>query len=113
MLINNKIPKYLLGKYQLIGTVTFSVLFAIVYLNLSIPFSDTAWFELGNSAMFLMTLAYIGIAIITLVISRMLMYLGVAPEIAAEDACRIEHAISDESFAAIKRHLEQMRPEVC
>ena len=47
------------------------------------------------------------------VISRMLMYLGVAPEIAAEDACRIEHAISDESFAAIKRHLEQMRPEVC
>ena len=74
MLINNKIPKYLLGKYQLIGTVTFSVLFAIVYLNLSIPFSDTAWFELGNSAMFLMTLAYIGIAIITLVISRMLMY---------------------------------------
>ena len=74
MIINNKIPKYLLGKYQLIGTVTFSVLFAIVYLNLSIPFSDTAWFSLGNSALFLMTLAYISIAIITLVFSRMLMY---------------------------------------
>ena len=74
MLINNKLPKYLLGKYQLIGTVTFSVLFAIVYLNLSIPFSDTAWFSLGNSALFLMTLAYITIAIITLVFSRMLMY---------------------------------------
>ena len=50
------------------------MLFAIVYLNLSIPFSDTAWFSLGNSALFLMTLAYITIAIITLIFSRMLMY---------------------------------------
>lgn len=74
MTINNKIPGYLLGKYQLIGTVTFSVLFAIVYLNIAIPFSDTAWFALGDSALFLMTLAYISIAIITLVVSRVLMY---------------------------------------
>jgi Mn-dependent DtxR family transcriptional regulator len=37
----------------------------------------------------------------------MLMRLGVAPETAADDACRIEHAISDESFRAIKAHLEQ------
>lgn len=31
-----------------------------------------------------------------------LISLGVNPEIAAEDACRIEHVISKESFAAIK-----------
>ncbi len=30
--------------------------------------------------------------------------LGVSPEIAAEDACKIEHVISDESFEAIKAH---------
>lgn len=30
--------------------------------------------------------------------------LGVSPEIAAQDACRIEHDITDETFAAIKRH---------
>lgn len=30
--------------------------------------------------------------------------LGVDPEIAAEDACRIEHVISEESFEAIKRY---------
>lgn len=30
--------------------------------------------------------------------------LGVDPDIAAEDACRIEHVISAESFAAIKAH---------
>ena len=33
-----------------------------------------------------------------------LVALGVNPEIAAEDACRIEHVISAESFAAIKAH---------
>ena len=43
------------------------------------------------------------------VISNMLIRLGVAPEVAAEDACRIEHAISDVSFEAIKRHLEQTK----
>ena len=41
------------------------------------------------------------------VISTLLIRLGVSPEVAAEDACRIEHAISDESFMAIKAHLEQ------
>ena len=30
--------------------------------------------------------------------------LGVSPEIAVEDACKIEHVISDESFEAIKNH---------
>jgi len=41
------------------------------------------------------------------VLSRMLIALGVDPEVAAEDACRLEHAISDESFNAIKRYLEK------
>ncbi|HJC22613.1 MAG TPA: metal-dependent transcriptional regulator [Candidatus Eisenbergiella merdavium] len=31
--------------------------------------------------------------------------LGVDPKVAAEDACRIEHVISAESFEAIKRHI--------
>ena len=37
-------------------------------------------------------------------ISRWLITLGVNPKIAVEDACRIEHVISRESFDAIKRH---------
>lgn len=40
------------------------------------------------------------------VLTRMLVGLGVSEEVAAEDACRMEHTISDESFEAIKRHLE-------
>ena len=31
--------------------------------------------------------------------------LGVSPDVAAEDACKMEHVISDESFDAIKRHV--------
>ena len=74
MFLKDKIPGYLLGKYQLIGTVTFSVLFAVVFLNIYIPFSDTAWFGLGDSSMFLLTVIFIAIAILTLISSRMLMY---------------------------------------
>ena len=36
----------------------------------------------------------------------MLMRMGVSPAVAAEDACKIEHAISDETFQALKRHGE-------
>ena len=38
-------------------------------------------------------------------ISKWLISLGVSKEVALEDACRIEHVISQESFEAIKRHL--------
>ena len=35
--------------------------------------------------------------------------LGVSEEIAAEDACKMEHVISDESFEAIKKHANSFR----
>ena len=41
------------------------------------------------------------------VITALLCALGVDPAVAADDACRIEHHISDESFEALKRHSEQ------
>jgi len=40
------------------------------------------------------------------ILTAMLVGLGVDEETAAEDACRLEHAISDESFEAIKRHMK-------
>ncbi len=39
-------------------------------------------------------------------LSSWLERLGVDPKIAVEDACRIEHVISAESFEAIKRHIK-------
>ena len=38
------------------------------------------------------------------VLSNMLVALGVDEETATEDACRIEHVISDKSFAAVKEY---------
>lgn len=68
------LPDYFLEKTQLTGTVTFAVLFAIVFLNIYIPFSDTAWFQLGDSAFFLFTAGFIAVSILILVASRILMY---------------------------------------
>ena len=38
---------------------------------------------------------------------QFLIRLGVDPDTASEDACKMEHAISDASFEAIKRHAEE------
>ena len=42
-----------------------------------------------------------------ILLSNWLIYLGVDPQTAAEDACRMEHVISPESFEAIKKHITQ------
>ena len=39
------------------------------------------------------------------VLTKWLIRLGVSPETAATDACKVEHDISDETFDAIKRHI--------
>ena len=41
------------------------------------------------------------------VLTKLLVKLGVSVETAAADACKMEHAVSDESFEAIKRHAAQ------
>ncbi len=39
--------------------------------------------------------------------TRLLEKMGVDPKTAAEDACKLEHAVSDTSLDAIKRFIEQ------
>lgn len=41
-------------------------------------------------------------------ISSFLVHLGVDKQIADDDACKIEHVISDESFSAIKAYAEKI-----
>lgn len=41
------------------------------------------------------------------VLTKMLVSLGVDEKTAADDACRIEHYISDTSFKAIKKHMKE------
>ena len=42
-------------------------------------------------------------------LSDWLVFLGVSRETALEDACRIEHVISEESFERIRAHVTEMR----
>lgn len=44
-------------------------------------------------------------------LSKCLMHLGVPEDVATEDACRIEHVISAESFSAIKQYVAGKLPE--
>lgn len=44
-------------------------------------------------------------------LTRLLILLGVSEATAVEDACKLEHAISDESFEAIKKHIQMYGKE--
>ncbi|MBR5473760.1 MAG: metal-dependent transcriptional regulator, partial [Clostridia bacterium] len=41
------------------------------------------------------------------VLTEFLIKLGVSQDVAVDDACKIEHHISDESFNAIKKYLDK------
>lgn len=45
-------------------------------------------------------------------ISDWLIFLGVDKNTAVEDACKMEHDISEKSFLAIKRHIENWKHEI-
>jgi len=47
-----------------------------------------------------------------LVLTQWLEDLGVSPRIAAEDACKLEHDISIESFTCLKAHIRREHPGI-
>lgn len=93
------------------------------YMEFSKPSVCRAVGVLKNSGYLLMdksgflTLTESGLAIAKKIYERhialtdFLTRLGVSPEVAAQDACRIEHDITDETFAAIKRHAALLAEE--
>lgn len=74
MSLGDRIPEYLLGKSQLIGTVMFTALFSFVFLAISIPFSDNAWFKLGNNQAFGYTVAFFMLSLAIVIVSKKAMY---------------------------------------
>ncbi len=71
-----KLPHYLIEKNNLIVQVTISVLFAIAFLAIYIPFSDTttAWFSLEEQDKFIYTAFFVIFSTIFLIFSRVMMY---------------------------------------
>ena len=45
-------------------------------------------------------------------IADWLIFLGVDREVAVNDACRMEHGMSEESFFALKRHVEEWKRSI-
>ena len=68
------IPAYLRDRYQLLGTVTFAALFSVLFLLVSVPFSNNAWFRLGNSTFFGFTALFALLLLFILIVSRVVMY---------------------------------------
>ena len=71
-----KLPHYLIEKNNLIVQVTISVLFAIAFLAVYIPLSDTttAWFSLEEQDKFIYTAFFIIFSTIFLIFSRIMMF---------------------------------------
>lgn len=68
------IPAYLRDRYQLLGTVTFAALFSVIFLLVSIPFSNNAWFRLGNSTFFGFTALFATGSLAIMIISKVILY---------------------------------------
>ena len=70
---------------------------------------DNGFLEMDNDGF--LTLTETGLAVADkiytrhTILTKFLQQLGVRDEVASEDACKMEHYISDETFAAIRRSM--------
>lgn len=69
-----KLPHYLLEKNNLIVQVTISTLFAIAFLAIYYPFSNTTWFSVEDGNKFIYTSFFLIFSTIFLIFSRVMMY---------------------------------------
>ncbi|MGN0033878.1 MAG: LytR/AlgR family response regulator transcription factor [Candidatus Limimorpha sp.] len=72
--MNKELPKYLIDKNNLIVQLTISILFAIVFLVIYSPYSNTTWFATRFSDNFIYTSFFVILSMIFLIISRVIMY---------------------------------------
>ena len=71
---NKDIPKFLLDKRYLFGSVFFIFTFSILFMLIYTPFSMTAWFSLSDTQHFGMTAAFYVVALAILLISKVGIY---------------------------------------
>lgn len=68
---NNDIPKFLLDKRYLAGSVFFILTFSVLFMVVYSPFSMTSWFSITNPQQFGMTMAFYVVALALLLISKL------------------------------------------
>lgn len=64
----------LLDLGNIVTNLTFSILYALVFLVVYSPYSETAWFGVAKSERYLLTATFVVASILFLIVSRTLMY---------------------------------------
>lgn len=59
---------------NIVTSLTFSVLYALVFLVVYAPFSDTSWFGVAKSESFLLTTTFVVVSVLFLILSRTIMF---------------------------------------
>ncbi|MCR4859894.1 MAG: LytTR family transcriptional regulator [Bacteroidales bacterium] len=72
--LKDQLPRYLLERQQVFSTVVYTALFSLVFLLLTVPFSDDAWFALGGGQAFRYTLFFMLLVSAVVIASRTGMY---------------------------------------
>ena len=72
--VDRQVPDYLLGKTQLVNTVLFTALFAIILLLLSLPFTNNAWLVFGPFRFILFAVLFALGSIAFVSLSKFVMY---------------------------------------
>lgn len=70
----NNFSQCLLEPGNIVISLIISILYALVFLVIYSPYSETAWFGLAKSESFLLTTTFVVASVLLLVISRLLMY---------------------------------------
>ena len=70
---NREIPKFLLDKRYLFGSVIFVMTFSVLFMAIYTPFSNTAWFDVSNRLDLGMTVSFYIVAVAIMLVSKMLM----------------------------------------
>ena len=70
----NNFSSCLLELGNIVASLTFSILYALVFLVIYSPYSETAWFGVAKSEKYLLTATFVVASILFLILSRILMY---------------------------------------
>jgi len=66
-----KIPDYLVDKLNVLRQISFTALFALIFINIYSPFDAENWFEAGKAEFFLYSSLYILAGMLVIVFSRL------------------------------------------
>jgi len=72
--IYDQLPRYLLGKYQIMATVILTALFSLVLIFLTSPLIADSWFSSAGGDSFLYTVAFFVLSVGIVSLSKRLMY---------------------------------------